>query len=164
MENISLFEYKIIPKDCIMGFKIFADDYSSSKKLENNFDKKFNLHWKDAIYPQKSIKSALGYLPNYYDRGYEEACLFALRTKENMNLLICKSDIMKNNTLEADKKAEFLFKELKKNFNLENKENLPLMKFIGENLNIILYVLDKDDYEFILPICLYNKDNFETTN
>lgn len=89
MEKQTTFELKTLPKETIMAYKIFTENYKDYQNKDNNFDKQFNNNWKDAIYPQNCVKSALGYLPNYYDRGYQKACLYALKSKKQMKILIC---------------------------------------------------------------------------
>lgn len=69
---------------------------------------------------------------------------------------------MKSNSILAETKANLLMEDLINFFNIDNNEKLPLMKFVGEKLNLILYLYDKDDFEFIVPSIIYNEENFET--
>ena len=138
-----MIQTKVIPQNSISGYKIYPANFNFEQSVikETIFDSKFNINWKDASYPQNCIKSALRYLPNYYDRGFEEASLHCIITKNPLNIIINKDEVMKYVDLDVETKEKYLFDQLFIHCNIGNEESYPLMKNVGEKLNTILNVV-----------------------
>ena len=137
------------------------------------FDSNANIHSKEwlelfhknpkiwsAIYPQKKLDSALNYLPNYFDRPFNNISLYIITAIRDIKVIKFKNKQMGKGSLSIETKAKILISAILNFFELDEKD-INLMDLVGEKLNSILYIIDKDEFEFVVPLSMFNENNMK---
>lgn len=153
-------EIFIITKGEKFSYKIFDSNANiSSKEWLGLFYKNPKI-W-SAIYPQKNVASALNYLPNYFDRPFNNVSLYIIEAIRDIKVIKFKNDEMGNGSLSNETKAKILVSAILNFFELNENKDINLMDLVGEKLNSILYIIDKDDFEFVVPLSMFNEENMK---
>ena len=141
----------VIPTGTMIGFKIKSEPFI--RHSGNSSD------W-SAYYFQFTVKHAVSYLTNHFDRGLSEASLVSVTTLNEMIAYIFTHKDFSISDLESYKKAEIV----KDFFRDQIDFSGPLMESIGDQMeNTFLIIPDYDEMECIVPHKLFNERNFEFT-
>lgn len=168
MENINLIANELekeieilnITKGDKFSYKIFDSNADiCSKEWLEFFHKNIKI-W-SAIYPQQNIDSALNYLPNYFERPFSKVSLYMIKAIRDIRVIKFKNKQMGEGLISTETKANILISAILKFFELKDKKEINLMDLVGEKLKSILYILDKDEFEYVVPLSMFNEDNLE---
>jgi hypothetical protein len=140
-----------LPANTLLGFKALP---------AANFDIQVSDYPTDwtAIYPQLSLRQAIGYLPNQYDRGCMNPVIVSMHLLQDAKMIVSPHSVFGESQVDSKVKAS-LAKSLISAQITDFDITQPLMNEMGRH-NLMLCILDSDDYEVIVPHSMCKSDWF----
>ncbi len=149
-----------IPVGSLTGFKALTPDQARLVSIESSATS-LPSDWR-AVYPQLSFEMALNYLPNQFDRGYKIAQIVSLCSTRPINLLVYADPLFTIASLDSKTKADRVRAAYSRSGFGNLDASLPLMDSLGQ-VNQALCVLDADDFELVIPHCMFSPKHFDAT-
>ena len=138
-----------VPPDTLIGFKALPTWDPSLEDIVGGNNTGMDSLWA-GLYPQLSLRSAVNYLPNQWDRGFEEASIVKLRSKSVARFLVCDDPRMADVRVTSREKARLVAEQVRETFGLELCHDEPLVHQLGAH-GYCLCLLDAEDYELVIP-------------
>jgi hypothetical protein len=142
----------LIPCGSLVSFKLFP---TSSDPFNHDHHESSSL-W-SAFYGQFTVKNAVRYLSNHYDRGCSSVTLYAVEAVQELSAMVYKNQIMQQSCSSAEKATAFCRdintwcsrNGLEKAFDPQGSGSV--VSQVGSKLDAVLVLLDADDYEIAFP-------------
>lgn len=134
----------------LLGFKIVPGTAVSM----NSFSGQTEADW-SAIYVQLTVKRAIGYLSNHFDRGHTSATLVSLHASKPLTAFVIDDHMLSDGSISEKEKAELVKNVLKDRTGVSL--NGLLMKSFGESVPGAFLVLPDDalHHELVIPHILF---------
>ena len=120
--------------------------------------------WSGA-YVQLTVQEAISYVPNQYERGYNDCSINIVKTKKEVNLAICDDKRLSLTTTSSVEKAKLVIDAARRTSELKWHEEYftnSVSEAFGK-INTILMLWDCENKELIIPQQMFQSDWFTLT-